>query len=101
MFVVWINDADQRCWPKFARITTKGDLAMAPFSTPFSNAVPTFTPEVWNALLRLRARYQQTADLWSERELAHLQFLRWLAENGRLVEDGGPAAAADVTGSAA
>jgi hypothetical protein len=52
---------------------------------------------VYGAFLRLRARYQQGADLWDERELAHLRFVRWLVQTGRLVEDGGPKAAAGGT----
>ena len=69
---------------------------MSLFSKPFSTVVPTydiFTLEERSALQRLRARYQQSADLLTERELAHLRFLRWLAQTGRLAEDGGPAAA--------
>ena len=69
---------------------------MSCFSKPFSNVVPTydaFTPEEWSALQRLCTRYQQSADLLTERELAHLRFLRWLAQTGRLAEDGGRAAA--------
>ena len=69
---------------------------MSHFSKPFSNFVPThdtFTPVEWSALQRLHARYQLSADLLTERELAHLRFLRWLAQTGRLAEDGGPAAA--------
>lgn len=69
---------------------------MSLFSKPFSNVVPmcdTFTPEEWSTLQRLRARYQQSADLLTERELAQLRFLHWLVQTGRLAEDGGPAAA--------
>lgn len=64
---------------------------MLPFSTPFSNAVPMFptaTPEGWSTLQRLRTQYQQNLDLWTERELAHLHFMRWLVETGRLAGDG-------------
>lgn len=66
---------------------------MTPHMSPLSDAVPTYltyTPEQWSALQRLRVRYQQSADLWDERELAHLRFLRWLVQTGRLVDDGGP-----------
>jgi hypothetical protein len=73
----------------------KAGRAMGLLSTPFSTAVPTYSPEEWSALQRLRARYQQNPDLWTERELAHLRFLRWLVQSGWLVEDGGPAAADD------
>ena len=37
------------------------------------------------ALHALRARYQQDRDLFSERERAHLHFLRWLYQTGRVV----------------
>jgi hypothetical protein len=69
---------------------------MSPFSKPFSYVVPTcdtFTTEEWSALQRLRARYQQSADLLTEREVAHLRFLQWLAQTGRLAEDSSPEAA--------
>jgi len=69
---------------------------MSRFSKPSSTVVPTddiFTSEERSALQRLRARYQQSADLLTERELAHLRFLRWLAHSGRLAEDGGRATA--------
>ncbi|HEX6817474.1 MAG TPA: hypothetical protein VF120_03805 [Ktedonobacterales bacterium] len=65
---------------------------MLPFSTPDSNAVPMFpaaTLEGWSTLQRLRTQYQQNLDLWTERELAHLLFMRWLVETGRLADDGG------------
>lgn len=99
--VVWI----QRHWTGssfFAppRVIMKGRPRMLPFSTPSSKTIssyPTYTPEVYGAFLRLRARYQQGADLWDERELAHLRFVRWLVQTGRLVEDGGPKAAAGGT----
>jgi hypothetical protein len=53
---------------------------------------PAYTADEWRALQSLRLRYQEGRDLWSERELAHLRFVRWLAQNGRQAEDGGPAA---------
>jgi hypothetical protein len=72
---------------------------MSHVSKTFSHVVhvvptsDTFTVEEWCALQWLRARHQQSADLLTERELAHLRFLRWLAQSGLLVEDGGPTAA--------
>lgn len=42
------------------------------------------TPEQTAALQALRARYRETHDLFSSRELAHLSFMRWLVETGRL-----------------
>jgi hypothetical protein len=70
----------------------KAGLTMTPFSTLSSSAVPTWPPEVWSALQRLRSRYQQDTDLWTERELTRLRFMRWLAQTGRLFEDGAPRA---------
>lgn len=36
------------------------------------------------ALHALRARYRESRDIFSPRELAHLHFLRWLVQTGRL-----------------
>jgi hypothetical protein len=56
-------------------------------------AVPTCSAAESHAWQQLRQRYyEEDRDLWTERELAHLRFLRWLAQTGRLVEDGGPTA---------
>ena len=35
-------------------------------------------------LLRLRARYSVCRDLFDDKELAHLRFIRWLYQTGRL-----------------
>lgn len=35
------------------------------------------------ALVALRARYRESRDLFSPREMAHLRFLRWLVQTGR------------------
>jgi hypothetical protein len=43
-----------------------------------------FTPAEREALDRLRERYSQGRDLFSDRELARLRFLRWLYHTGRL-----------------
>jgi hypothetical protein len=52
---------------------------------PRSPAAPTtFTPAQWHALRALRTRYHLDRDLWSERERAHLHFLRWIYQSGRL-----------------
>ena len=37
------------------------------------------------ALTTLRERYRQGGDHFDERELAHLRFLRWLVQTGRLI----------------
>jgi hypothetical protein len=42
-----------------------------------------FTADQWEALGRLRARYEEQAHLFGARELAHLRFLRWLSQTGR------------------
>ncbi len=51
---------------------------------PSSKAIPAYTSEEWHSLRRLRDRCQENRDLWTERELAHLRFVRWLAQTGRL-----------------
>jgi hypothetical protein len=53
-------------------------------STPTSSQPAPFTQLEWWALRGLRARYHEHADLFSDRELAHLHFLRWLFQTGRL-----------------
>lgn len=42
------------------------------------------TAEGKAALYALRARYRESRDLFSPRELAHLRFLRWLVRTGNL-----------------
>jgi hypothetical protein len=45
---------------------------------------PTFTPAEKRVLSALRQRYRQDRDLFTQRELARLLFLRWLHRQGRL-----------------
>jgi hypothetical protein len=56
---------------------------------------PEHTVEEWHAWQWLRSRLKESTNPWSGRELAHLRFLRWLAQTGRLAEDGAPVAAED------
>lgn len=49
-----------------------------------SQASLSFTGEEWRTLRGLRRRYQQDHDLFSATERAHLRFLRWLYQSGRL-----------------
>jgi hypothetical protein len=44
-----------------------------------------YTAEERRALRRLRRRYHDQQEGWSESELAHLCFLRWLHRTGRLM----------------
>jgi hypothetical protein len=44
-----------------------------------------FTECEQEALRRLRLRYQESRDLFNDRELARLRFVRWLHETGQLV----------------
>jgi peroxiredoxin len=44
----------------------------------------TYSREQWRILQQLRVRYRLDHDRWSERELAHLNFMRWLVQTGRL-----------------
>ena len=43
------------------------------------------TQDQWRDFERLRVRYRWAHDLLSAREWAHLRFLRWLVQTGRLV----------------
>lgn len=43
-----------------------------------------FTSVEAQALRALRDRYQQGRDLFTDRELARLRFLRWLYETGKI-----------------
>ena len=43
-----------------------------------------WSPERRQALLRMRAFYRKTGDVFSTAELARLSFLRWLYRTGRL-----------------
>ena len=52
--------------------------------SPYRKVVPAYTPEEWQSLRRLRDRYQESRDVWTERELARLRFMRWLVQTGRL-----------------
>jgi hypothetical protein len=44
----------------------------------------TLNCQEWVALLMLRRRYRDGQDLLSDRELAHLRFIRWLRKTGRI-----------------
>jgi hypothetical protein len=48
-------------------------------------AETTFTDEQARALEILRIHYLDDRDLFEPRERAHLRFLRWLYETGRVV----------------
>jgi hypothetical protein len=43
-----------------------------------------FAPEEWHQLCRLRIRYRQDRDFFTDREREQLRFLRWLYQTGRL-----------------
>jgi hypothetical protein len=47
-------------------------------------SITTFSPAEQQALETLRASYPRDPDLFSEKERAHLRFLRWLYQSGRL-----------------
>jgi hypothetical protein len=53
-------------------------------TTTDSVATVHFTAVERRALQNLRTRYDKNADFFSHRELAHLSFLRWLVQTGRL-----------------
>jgi hypothetical protein len=52
--------------------------------TPGGESALRFSVRQWCSLLLLRRRYQQSHDDFSERELVHLGFLRWLHHSGKL-----------------
>jgi hypothetical protein len=52
--------------------------------TPGDASSLSFSAKEWCALLLLRRRYQQSHDEFSDAELAHLRFLRWLRQAGKL-----------------
>jgi hypothetical protein len=43
-----------------------------------------FAPAEWQRLRRLRLRYRQDRDFFTDWELEQLHFLRWLYRTGRL-----------------
>jgi hypothetical protein len=51
---------------------------------PASGSRLMFTVREREAFIALRIRYQQSHDLLDERELAHLRFIRWLCQTGRI-----------------
>jgi hypothetical protein len=51
---------------------------------PPANPEIVSAPEEEGALCALRARYRESRDLFSTREMARLRFLRWLVHTGRL-----------------
>lgn len=53
-------------------------------SSPTERSAVTFTPSEISLLLALRARCRRDHDELDERELAHLRFLRFLYQTGRL-----------------
>jgi hypothetical protein len=68
----------------------KADMSKAQMSPATSDvpsatgSSPSFSDDEMAVFERLRARYQEAQDTWSEHELAHLRFLRWLHQSGRL-----------------
>ena len=57
---------------------------MSTQSIPTSPAM-TFTRAQWQMLRTLRTRYRTERDQFSDAERAHLHFVRWLYQTGRLV----------------
>lgn len=62
----------------------KGDPMVMTARKTLASAMSRFTCQEWIAFLLLRHRYREGQDWWNARELAHLQFLRWLHETGRI-----------------
>jgi len=55
--------------------------------SPKQNPTVPFTPNEQRALSALRSQYGQDRDQFSQRERAHLRFVRWLYQTGRLERD--------------
>lgn len=57
-----------------------------PLETPLPNTGVSdlFSQGQWKAFLALRRGYQEYQDFFSVRELAHLRFVRWLSQTGRV-----------------
>lgn len=51
---------------------------------PATAATSSFTAQEWRSLCALRERYARHRDLFAARDIAHLRFLRWLVQTGRL-----------------
>lgn len=66
--------------------TGAGWLALATDSPEPSSVawLATLTLPQWTAMLAMRRQYRESHDLWNAHELAHLRFLRWLRDAGRL-----------------
>ena len=62
----------------------KRQLQASATQKPASGFRLMFTACEREAFLALRTRYQQSHDLLDERELAHLRFIRWLCQTGRI-----------------
>jgi hypothetical protein len=69
--------------PKLAQ-PIRPPLALAVATPTLHGAPSAFTPAECLALAAVRARYHDHHDLFSERELAYLRFLRWLHQTERL-----------------
>jgi hypothetical protein len=52
---------------------------------PVTERPRAFTPKEWARLCVLRARYQADRTRFTTRELAHLRFVRWLHQTGRVM----------------
>jgi hypothetical protein len=52
--------------------------------TTRSTPIPAQTAAMQQALVRLRARYQEDHGLFTRKELTRLAFVRWLYQTGRV-----------------
>jgi hypothetical protein len=68
--------------------STRQEDAGSPQATETETLTPVpiynFTLQEWAELYALRARYDQSRDLFSACELERLRFTKWLYETGRL-----------------
>lgn len=68
---------------------TTGTLRPQPRPRPRPRTEPTttltLTAAQWQVLRTLQHQYRQDCDLFGRHERAHLHFMRWLYQTGRLV----------------
>lgn len=69
-----------------ARMRSRRRSSSAKNACPVPMAPPyeVFTQEEWTLIEALRALYEQGLDVLCPVERAHVRFLRWLVETGRL-----------------
>jgi hypothetical protein len=76
-------------------------LTTATEQTTMTDGPSPFRRDEWHRLWTMRIRYQYNPDLFTEREMARLRFMRWLHRARRLEPQGGRQGCAGQEGSQA